>query len=328
MLLFIGCQAAPEPARPMAVAVPTAIAAAPAAASSAPVPPPCTPPLWIAVDAPAARDAAFGEHEPDRAKLAAAGTELRVACRRIELDAKQRLSAEFGSGPGPFGAEQKKAVRQSTTMGCYAGTKGAWAIELGIFHRQAQGAGDEAPWQLVYLTPDAKRVTSPEVRGVQWEADGEGRIGTSIDGVYDFDGDGVDEVALREAGYASIDGFHDSGPKLYRLQAGAIVRWDPVPGRHVAGSKDVDRDGRVDLLLTNGSPRLELAHALASGGFSTDDDVTRSFFHAQCLQPLQSPDPMMPPAPLPAGVSSHVSGPVEERCAQLRALDTACPPGK
>jgi hypothetical protein len=288
---------------------------------------PCRPHTWLPVDLPPAT-LAFGDGEPSRAVLAAVGPALKATCNRIELETKQHRSVVFGSGAGPFGADAKRELWKNGTLGCYAGSKGAWAIEVGIFHRASDGVGEDSTWQLVYLTPDARRIAAQEARGENWDADGEGRIYTVIDGVHDFDGDGVDEVAVRTAGYASIDGFHDSGPILYHLQGGAIAAWDPVPGRKVIGSMDADHDGRVDLVLDGGGPWPELAHAVDGGRYVTDDEVTRAFLHAQCLLPPPPPKSWM--GGLPIAVAPGEPAPVQDtskQCAAVRAIDS-CTAGK
>jgi hypothetical protein len=332
LLLATGCQAAaPPPPAPVAVLAPSARSASapvPVAPSAAPAQP-CTPHAWLAVDQPSG-SVSFGTGEPSVAALAAASAPLRAACKRIEADNKSHAS------PG-LNAKARRELQAATTLGCYAGAKGAWAFAVGPWHRESNGVGDEASWQLLYLDPDGKRLTSPDTQGNQWSADGEGNLSTGLEGVHDFDGDGVDEVALHTSGYASIDGWHDSGPMLYRVKDGAIVRWEPVPGRRVLGSMDADHDGRVDLLLDaevlprtlTGAARYELAHALPDSTFALDDEVTRAFLHGQCkLPPPPSPAASsLPvysfPPPLPTQELERVVARYTQRCASVLAMDCA-----
>jgi hypothetical protein len=328
--LATGCQAsAPAPPAPVAVIVPSATSAPPPAAPSAAPAQPCTPYTWPAVDQPS-DVVRFGAGEPDAVALAAASAPLRAACKRIEADNKTHASPRLD-------AKVRRELQAATTLGCYAGAKGAWAFPVGPWHRERNGVGDEATWQLVYLDPDGKRLTSPDTQGTQWSADGEGNLSTGLEGVHDFDGDGVDEVALHTGGYASIDGWHDSGPMIYRVKDGAIVRWDPVPGRRVLGSMDADHDGRIDLLLdaevvprtVTGASRYELAHALPDGTFALDDEVTHAFLHGQCKLSWPSSQ-MAPTIPIYGGPASLLTPDLErvlarytQRCASLLAMDCA-----
>jgi hypothetical protein len=325
MLVLAACNASPPPAPlPPVLAVPVASSIPAAAASSVTPAPSCTPHAWLAVDAP--RGAIpFGASAPDPAALLAASPALRAACKRTEIEAKQHRSAAFPATSGMFGADMKRAVRDSTTMGCFAGAKGAWVLEVGVFHPGQSGSN--AKWQLVYLTPDALRITGPGARGEDWEADGEGRSSTGIAGVHDFDGDGVDEAAIESSGYASIDGFLDTGPVLYRVQDDSVVVWNPVPGRKVIGAADVDHDGLFDLVLAGRGERPELAHAVAGGTYTLDDEVTRAFLHAACLLPPPPPSPIVAQAmPLmPGAAPSAAPTPIAPtpQCAGVLAID--CP---
>ena len=323
-LILASCSAPPAPAAPPSVLVVPAASSIPAAAaSSAALAAPCTSHAWLAVEVPHGA-IPFGAPEPDLASLAAASPALRGACRRTEIEVKQHRSAAFPATPGMFGADMKRTVRDSTMLGCHAGAKGAWVLEVGIFHPGQ--AGSNATWQLVYLTPDARRVTGSDAKGEDWEADGEGRMQTSIAGVHDFDGDGVDEVAIQSAGYASIDGVHDTGDVLYRVQNGGVVAWDPVPGRKVLGAIDVDRDGLLDLVLGGRGERPELAHAVAGGNYAIDDEVTRTFLHAECLLPAPPPNPMeaLAALPTPAAPAGPAAPPaITPQCAAVMAAD--CP---
>ena len=157
--------------------------------------------------------------------------------------------AVLGSGPGPFGGEGTHDIWTSTTMGCFAGPEGAWVLEIGAFHPAPAGFGENAPWRLVYLAPDAKRVTGSEARGENWQYVGEGYLTSGIVGVQDIDGDGVDEVMVRTSSYRVPDHAPTFSSQLFQVKDGAVARWVPVSGRQVVGSMDVDRDGRPNLLL-------------------------------------------------------------------------------
>jgi len=97
------------------------------------------------------------------------------------------------------------------------------------------------------------------------------------------------------------DGREAAG--FYTFRGGAIAPY--APGARLAADLgavvDADRDGRPDFTLPGPCamsvacgeeaypPRergpMFLAHALASGGFSTDDAVAKRFVERQCVQP-------------------------------------------
>jgi hypothetical protein len=139
--------------------------------------------------------------------------------------------ALYGTGPGPFGSDGRAEIAASTRFGCFAGAKGAWVLEHGAFRHSTSPSepGDVATWTLVYITPDAKRITSKDAHGRHVMALGEGQTTSEIYGTFDFDGDGVDEVFVAESSIWSIDGQLRTKIDAYRLRDGAIVAWTPAP---------------------------------------------------------------------------------------------------
>jgi len=283
-LVGLACEAARPPAREPIVTPPVSIAISDAASAPAASRTPCVPPTprtWWGVKL----DAGSPGLEPNAAALASAGAAVRATCKTLEATNKQRRSAIYGTGPGPFGLQSRGEIAASTRFGCFAGAKGAWVLEHGAFHRSTSPAepGEVATWTLVYVAPDAKRITSKDARGRHVMMLGEGESTAQIYGAFDFDGDGVDEVFVAESSIWSIDGQLRTEYRGYRLRNGGIEAWDPVPKEHVRGWRDVDGDVHPDLFLGNVDGMDVIAHARPDGTFSLDDEVTRSVRHASCV---------------------------------------------
>jgi hypothetical protein len=288
----------------------------------------CTPHVWPSVELPFSMPQ-FSSAEPDARALASAGLALRSACRRIEDDNRRHWMALDPSLGRSLDSLAKVGVDAWRKMGCYAGTKGAWVIEQGSFH-PARDGGTSGTWTLTYLAPEARRRAAGDAHGeVRLLSPGVTSTTVAVDGAYDFDGDGVDEVVVQVTSSGAASGLPVVSAKAYTLHDGAVSAWDPVAGRTVIAWLDADRDGRPDLVLSTGSSVVELAHSLPGGRFSTDDDVARAFLHGVCAHPPHSVLPAgAPVVPAPSGQASpdEIAAAL---CAPARAIDAACPaPGE
>ena len=103
-----------------------------------------------------------------------------------------------------------------------------------------------------------------------------------IDEFFDFDGDGEDEIVVSRW----------TSTFLYAFKRGRIVPYPPAAGLDIGAVKDVDGDGRPDLLVRpfgdDPPTTVELlAHALPDGTFTFHDALAVK--HAQALCPSDAP---------------------------------------
>ena len=114
---------------------------------------------------------------------------------------------------------------------------------------------------------------------------------------YDYDGDGVPEIWI-DSHEEGEEGHHEAILELLSFNGSAIVRYGPAAGITAAGARDVDGDGRPDLVIRAGyTESLEgcgsgfpydtpepwfIAHARADGTFSLDDAVAKDFVRKAC----------------------------------------------
>jgi hypothetical protein len=108
---------------------------------------------------------------------------------------------------------------------------------------------------------------------------------------FDFDGDGEDEIYLR-AEVSGKEGFHQEWNAIYTFHAGHIAVYEPSAKIAYKRLRDIDGDGRPDLVLLQWQcEKCEapsgmcacsfvwqgMAHSLPDGSFSTTDPVAASF---------------------------------------------------
>jgi hypothetical protein len=305
------------------------------AAASGQGPATCVPHSWPAIDLDGPTSP-----PPDqtRQRLASASAALRATCARIEAANKRHLIDVYMASPEPYAGshQEKRAAILSSDMGCAPGkaaSSGAWVVELGAFTGRGI-VGNAASVRVEHVTPEgrvvgaAKDVLARDELASIEEAPGESDNDVGIAGTFDFDGDGVDEVLVQKRGIGAIDGFYRSQtPHAYRFTGGAVVPWQPVPGRETVEWRDVDHDDRPDIVLATRTDIDELAHSLAEGAFSTNDAIAQAYVHALCVRTPRG-TPTVSPA-LGGMVPDRVRlphGPIADAlCAPSLAIDAACP---
>lgn len=118
----------------------------------------------------------------------------------------------------------------------------------------------------------------------------------TLEGVYDWDGDGVHEVVLRVERRVEEAAEPDT-VTVYTVRDGVVRPYAPAQSDEaIVSVEDVDRDGRPDLILASPWRTFEpcghvgtwrhgptlAAHALPDGTFSTRDEVARAWVMRQC----------------------------------------------
>ncbi len=228
--------------------------------------------------------------------------------------AAQEPWTRFAQEAGALLASANPGERELPMVGselgrpCLASDRGRWTLLPGA-PRLELGAPDKAEARLSAVaslawTPAQGKAPSPAPLELSFGV--YQSFWHSLEASFDLDGDGTPEayvlhdVAEREAAPEGSVG-------VYTVKDGRVVPYPAAAevSRAVA-VRDVDTDGRPDLVLSSPwtvvdtcgmegiahpGPR-PVAHALASGAFSTDDEASRAWLRSQCrpLAPGDAPD--------------------------------------
>lgn len=227
---------------------------------------------------------------------------------------------------------------------CEPSRRGLWFIRYAQSELSAQAPGDVVlPWSLVHVSSDGQGGTprtsveiasdpednsSADFTTTQHDAnkgappqrprfvaavgakfyieerareDGELSLPDTL-ALYDFDGDGEEEAILTE--HSTSLGRQERTVTIWTFKAGRIAPYAPAWQRIAEAARDVDGDGRPDLLYRpywgekgNGGAELALAHALPNGTFSTSDAAVAAFH-----------DKQPPPVPMRSDAASEKPG--------------------
>jgi hypothetical protein len=152
-----------------------------------------------------------------------------------------------------------------------------------------------------------------------------GATGIDVLTAFDYDGDGDPEVLL--AGIAHLEGPDASATEAWTFKEGAIVPFAPLARLDIAEAKDLDGDGRPEIVTAGPYDQVEAVsgigasypvappffalHALPGGAFSANDDVARAYTRSKC--------PRRPALDLSPLADSYVDDAVAERlvCAKV-----------
>lgn len=181
---------------------------------------------------------------------------------------------------------------------CLPTPRGAWVVALDSLTPSDPDAGDvhlDGVWSVQRV--DASGAVARARRETSWTDYNMLRVEHAS--AFDYDGDGEAEIVLytNESAHESADSPHG---EVLTFRDGAVVAYAPAAGIEPTEARDVDQDGRPDLLTVKpydgegddspsgftynmSGPQL-VAHAVAGGQFSRDDDVAKRAARAVCPQ--------------------------------------------
>ena len=188
-------------------------------------------------------------------------------------------------------AEEKlddAALREDRTsdgprVRCFPDGKFAWAIRADRLE-----AGTSIEQTILFASDGGARARlASKVDGVEWPPV------VSL-GAYDFDGDGVPELVATIA--KDVRTYAPASHVFVTVKNGAIVPYATGGGYQVDKLRDLDHDGRPDLIVSfdlgkraycaptdEGRVVVRLAaHSLPGGKFSLDDPVATAFARRRC----------------------------------------------
>jgi len=233
-------------------------------------------------------------------------------CAAFSLEQRAAIDAAFKAGPldasDPLDEASARTELSKAGSGCWATKGGAWATLIEwVSPRPWSGfTGLTARVLLVHLGVDGSRGSILVSRGTSASADKDNSnfYFSSVDRsaiepptLFDFDGDGVDEIVL------TLDGGYHEGQAWTQAQVwttahGAVIPYAPASHFRFDGAKDVDGDGRPDLVgfgeydavlsgccsgfdhTVRGPPLVY--HSLPDGTFSSTDSVAVAAARSSC----------------------------------------------
>jgi hypothetical protein len=315
------------------LSIPLAIALPIAACSTEPAPPRAI----VADVAPSASASA--------APPAAAAQPDKPSCdplsKRAVEHAKTLIAAALAEArdAGSTGLEGMSAAPPHFIGKCFsvAGAGGVWIVTAHRAKIDSAYSGIELRWSLDYVDGAGARVSvvpaersddpKPEVFNYVSSPDT-----YDIDlSPYDYDGDGAPEIIVKLRGKYH-EGEEFSRGRIYTLKAGKIARYSPANGLDFDEARDVDGDGRPDLVVhgpytssleycgsgfgyrVTGPPLI--AHARPDGSFSLDDDAAKKAAREAC--------PSKPKHIVEKGKESDTGANARNvACARIRGVSTA-----
>lgn len=262
---------------------------------------------------PAAPAATAPTAAPPPVPVDAACARVHAANVRLALAANRQTAA---MDPQPIVPEEPDGPD------CLAAAGQAWALVWTRAAPSPEGPSIEVVGRLAPLpAPRGARPLAVTARFGAFATES-----VSLRAIFDWDGDGSPEVAVRVASWEH-EGESAARLEIYTLRGGAVTRFAPAAlFTDLADLADADGDGRPDFVLptrwsfTDGcgmngvrhdGPTM-LAHALPDGSFSTTDDVARAWVLRGCERIYsEGPDALGP----------HDLAVYQVACARTRGMD-------
>jgi hypothetical protein len=179
---------------------------------------------------------------------------------------------------------------------------GAWAVVLddlaGVPEDAGVGGQVEGHWSVAHVAPDGTVARSQRANDWVYYA----QLGVSHTALVDYDNDGAPEIVVVTR-VRAMEAAGSSAGEVLSFRNGAVIPYAPATGISPDESRDVDNDGRTDLITAapytdegNDSPSdfsyemrgpQFLAHALPDGTFARNDAAAKAFARTQC--PARNP---------------------------------------
>lgn len=231
------------------------------------------------------------------ASASAAGNAVRRACATNEASAQRAIASLARASHGALTQERLDDLFGAFGQCRLSAGRDAWAntiTSLRWSDDRVNDPGIEGVSRLAHIDDAGRIALAPTTPLRHFSTSHESE---SIEGSFDYDGDGSTEVVT-----ARVESNNRTSPivslAIRTMRAGRVERYEPAGGVPAfSGLVDFDRDGRPDLYqlfctpfeqrssgVTLYGPRC-LAHARPDGTFSTDDAVAQSFVRAQCTAP-------------------------------------------
>ena len=232
----------------------------------------------VAPDAPDSVDAG-PPTEPPCIALAAETEALRVRALR-----------------GPASRNSQQTTTLTATRRCVSQPGGTWTLHFDALRFGAEAdVGFSSVMSLAFTSPRPGTAWRAFELSPPWQQGTYATVDHGIEAVFDWDGDGRPESAVRSHSWEH-EGASTSRLVLCTAREGAVVTYAQSPRDTIESLLDADGDQRPDLVLESpwrfvdgcGMSGVEhrgpaiLAHSLVGGSFSTSDEVARDAFVQAC----------------------------------------------